>query len=81
MVVFLGTGHLEEILKKVEYPPETPAAVVYHATWEDELCIRGTVADIAGRARAAGIDRTALLVIGGVVDPEHRGLRRSILYS
>jgi precorrin-4/cobalt-precorrin-4 C11-methyltransferase len=81
MAVFLGTEHLEEVLAKVQYPPATPAAVVYHATWPDEKIIRGTVTDIAEKARASGIERTALLIIGGVVDPGHAGHRRSYLYS
>ncbi len=81
MVVFLGTERMEEVLARVECPPETPAAVVYHASWPDEKVVWGTVADIAGKARAAGIERTALIIIGRVVDPARSGFRRSVLYS
>jgi precorrin-4 C11-methyltransferase len=81
MVVFLGTEKFEDVLSRVEYPPDTPAAVVYHATWPDQKIVTGTVADIAGKAREAGIERTALLIIGGVIDPGHFGHRRSVLYS
>jgi len=81
LVFFLGTAHLEEITSRVRCPPNTPAAIVYHASWEDEVVVRGTVADIAERARKAGIERTALLVIGGVLDPASSGHRRSHLYS
>jgi len=81
LVFFLGTAHLGEITSRVRCPPETPAAVVYHASWEDEVVVRGTVADIAERAREAGIERTALLVIGGVLEPTSSGHRRSHLYS
>jgi precorrin-4/cobalt-precorrin-4 C11-methyltransferase len=81
MVFFLGTGRLEEIVTKVECPPDTPAAVVYHATWPDQKVVRGTVGDIAEKARAAGITKTALLIIGGVLDPSCHGYRRSVLYS
>ncbi len=81
MVVFLGTEKMEEVLAKVEYPPETPAAVVYHASWPDQKIVRGTVADIAEKARSAGIERTALIIIGKVVDPETSGFGRSVLYS
>jgi precorrin-4/cobalt-precorrin-4 C11-methyltransferase len=42
--------------------------------------IRGTVADIAQKARDAGIEKTALLIIGRVVEPQDR-YRRSHLYS
>jgi len=81
LVFFLGTAHLAEITARVRCPPDTPAAVVYHASWEDERIVRGTVADIAEKARDAGIERTALLVIGGVLDPARSGHRRSHLYS
>jgi precorrin-4/cobalt-precorrin-4 C11-methyltransferase len=81
LVFFLGTAHLEEITSRVRCPPNTPAAVVYHASWEDEVVVRGTVADIAERAREAGIERTALLIMGGVLEPALSGHRRSHLYS
>ena len=81
MVVFLGTGQLGEVLSKVAYPKETPAAVVYHATWPDQKIIRGTVGDIAEKTRAEGIERTALLFIGEAIGQEHAGHRRSVLYS
>ncbi|MDF1557457.1 MAG: precorrin-4 C(11)-methyltransferase [ANME-2 cluster archaeon] len=79
MAVFLGTHMIEEIVKSVEYPPDTPAAVVYHASWEDQQIIRGTVSDIADKVKAAGLTRSAMILIGGVVDPVH--YRRSHLYA
>ncbi len=81
MVIFLGTERLAEVLSRLECPSCTPAAVVYHASWEDQKIVRGTVADIAEKAREAGIFRTALLLVGGVVDPVTSGFRRSVLYS
>ncbi|MCL7412968.1 MAG: precorrin-4 C(11)-methyltransferase [ANME-2 cluster archaeon] len=79
MAVFLGTHMIEEVMQAVEYPPDTPAAVVYHASWDDQQIIRGTVSDIAARVRAAGLTRSAMILIGGVVDPVH--YRRSHLYA
>jgi precorrin-4/cobalt-precorrin-4 C11-methyltransferase len=81
MVIFLGTEKLGEITKKLQCPPDTPAAVVYHASWPDEKIIRGTVGDIAEKARENGIERTALLVVGNVLDPAKKGHIRSYLYS
>jgi precorrin-4/cobalt-precorrin-4 C11-methyltransferase len=81
MVVFLGTEKLGEITKKLSCPMDTPAAVVYHASWPDQKIVRGTVSDIAQKTRAEGIDHTALLIIGGVVDPKRKGYTRSYLYS
>jgi precorrin-4/cobalt-precorrin-4 C11-methyltransferase len=80
MAVFLGTDRFEEVTKKLTCPSDTPAAVVYHASWNDQKLIRGTVADIAQKARDAGIEKTALLIIGRVVDPQNQ-FRRSHLYS
>jgi precorrin-4/cobalt-precorrin-4 C11-methyltransferase len=81
MVVFLGTEKLGEITKKLSCPMDTPAAVVYHASWPDQKIVRGTVSDIAQKTRAEGVDHTALLIIGGVVDPKRKGYTRSYLYS
>jgi len=79
MAVFLGTHRIEEIMQAVEYPPETPAAVIYHASWDDQQIIKGTVSDIAAKVKAAGLTRSAMILIGGVVDPVQ--YRRSHLYA
>jgi len=81
MVIFLGTEKLAVITKKLACPPDTPAAVVYHASWPDQKIVRGTVADIAARAKTAGIEHTALLVIGSVVGDVKKGHVKSYLYS
>jgi precorrin-4/cobalt-precorrin-4 C11-methyltransferase len=81
MVIFLGTEKLTEITKKLSCPKDTPAAVVYHASWPDQKIVRGTVADIAQKAQDDGIDHTALLIVGGVADPHRKGYTRSYLYS
>ncbi|HEX3245599.1 MAG TPA: precorrin-4 C(11)-methyltransferase, partial [Chloroflexota bacterium] len=65
------------------YPPETPAALVYRATWEDEQVIRGELSAMAELAHSAGITKQALLMLGRALDP---GLladtdRRSHLYN
>jgi precorrin-4/cobalt-precorrin-4 C11-methyltransferase len=80
LVIFLGTEKLEEITSRLECPPDTPAAVVYHASWPDQKVVKGTVTDIAVKARQAGIERTALIIIGGIVEPFTR-YQRSVLYS
>jgi len=81
MVIFLGTEKLEEITGKLACPKDTPAAVVYHASWPDQKIVRGTVADIAAKAREAGIEHTALLLVGGVVGTKKEGHVTSYLYS
>jgi len=81
MVIFLGTEKLMEITKKLACPIDTPAAIVYHASWPDQKIVRGTIADIAQKAQDKGIEHTALLIVGGVADPRRKGYTRSYLYS
>jgi precorrin-4/cobalt-precorrin-4 C11-methyltransferase len=81
LVIFLGTEKLAEITKKLTCPQNTPAAVIYHASWPDQKIVRGTIADIAQKAQDEGIEHTALLIVGGVVDPQRKGHTRSYLYS
>mgnify|MGYP001012311335 CR=1 FL=1 len=81
MAIFLGTDKLDEITSHLAYPPDTPAVVVYHATWPDQTIIKGTVQNIARHARDAGITRSALLLVGEVFADEPRGHIRSYLYS
>ncbi len=53
-------------------------------SWEDERIIRGTLADIAAAARAAGLKRQALILVGRAIDPELRAVassHRSNLYD
>lgn len=80
MVIFLGTDKLPSIVDKLRCPRDTPAAVIYHASWPDQKIVRGCVGDIAQKASEAGIHKTALIVIGGIVDPMER-YHRSVLYS
>ncbi len=47
---------------------DCPVAVVYRATWPDQQIIRGTLADIAAKVRTAQISRTALILVGRVLD-------------
>jgi precorrin-4 C11-methyltransferase len=60
------------------YAPDTPAAILHRVSWEDESIIRGTLADIAASARAAGFKRQALILVGRAIDP---GLRKAAAAS
>jgi precorrin-4/cobalt-precorrin-4 C11-methyltransferase len=60
---------IRELLKGGAYCLETPAAVVYRATWEDEVIITGNLGDIEGKTRNARITKTALFIVGNVVRP------------
>lgn len=68
MVIFLSVGQIEELCRRLlkgGYKPDTPAAVVYKASWKEEKIISGTLADLAGKVKAAGIEKTALVTVGG----------------
>ena len=66
MIIFLSVGRMEELARQLmtAYPPETPAAVVYKASWEDEKIVMGNLTDIAQKVKEAGITKTALTVVG-----------------
>jgi len=51
------------------YGATCPVAVVAYASRADEVVLRGTLADIAGQVHAAGIRRTAVIIVGRVLDP------------
>lgn len=70
MVIFLSTGMLEELSRRLiegGYKPDTPAAIVYKATWEDEKKFICTVGTLAQTAKENNITKTALMIIGDVV--------------
>lgn len=81
MAFFLGSEHFADITQKLACPKDTPAAVIFHASWPDQQIITGTVATIAEKAKDAGITRSALLIVGQAVRGIDSGYRRSHLYS
>ena len=66
LCLFLSTDKAAELaaMLAAHYGAECPAAVVYHASWPDEIVIRGTLADVGAKIAAAGITRTALFLVG-----------------
>ena len=82
MVVFLSTGMLEELSRRViegGYSADTAAAIVYKATWEDEKKFVCTVGTLAQTAKENHITKTALMIIGDCVNAAHYD--RSKLYD
>src|SRR3990172_8372108 len=82
MVIFLGTPQLATVVAELEkggYPKDTPAAIVYKATWPEQKIVRGTLNNIVGKAADAGIKETALIFVGKVLNPE--GYDYSKLYD
>lgn len=67
MVIFLSTGLLKELsaeLIRGGYKPDTPAAIVYKASWADQKVCRCTVENLAQTAADNGITKTALICVG-----------------
>jgi len=81
MVIFLSAGMLEALqaeLLKGAYTPETPAALVYKATWPEEKVVRCPLGELARTGREYGISRTALVLVGDFLSA---GYERSRLYD
>lgn len=81
MVLFLSTGLLEEAERELMaggYAPDTPAAIVYKATWPEQQVYRCTVSTLARTARAHGVTKTALITVGGFLGNPYE---RSKLYD
>ena len=82
MVIFLSTGMLDQLseeLIKGGYLPDTPAAILYKATWEDEKTINCTVESLGASARREDIKKTSLILVGNAV--AQNGYERSKLYD
>jgi cobalt-precorrin 5A hydrolase/precorrin-3B C17-methyltransferase len=68
LAFFLSAGQIETLMQRLVneggLAPDTPAALVYRASWPDERILRGSVSDLAARAGAAGIGRQAIILVG-----------------
>jgi precorrin-4/cobalt-precorrin-4 C11-methyltransferase len=66
LCVYLSAGLIEEVVADLlpEYGPGTPSAVVYHASWPDQVVVTGPLSEIAAKVRAAGIEKTAVILVG-----------------
>lgn len=73
MIIFLSVGMLDEMseILRQAYREETPVAVVYKATWEDQKIVYGDLTNIAQRVKEAGIQKTALTVVGDFLGDEY----------
>lgn len=70
MALFLSAGLLEQVQGELVaggYDPDTPAALVYKASWPDEAVYRCTVGTLAACAAEHGVCKTALVVVGDVL--------------
>ena len=81
MVLFLSTGLLEDVERELMeggYEPDTPAAIVYKATWPEQGVYRCTVSTLARTAKENQVTKTALITVGGFLSGQYE---RSKLYD
>jgi precorrin-4/cobalt-precorrin-4 C11-methyltransferase len=82
LVLHLAAAQIDTIVTELTaggYDATTPVAAVAFASWPQQIVLRGTLADIAGQMRAAGVTKTAVIVIGEVLAAQ--GFTDSYLYS
>ncbi|MBO4509471.1 MAG: precorrin-4 C(11)-methyltransferase [Spirochaetaceae bacterium] len=82
MAVYLSSGMTKELSKRLiagGYAPETPAAIVYKASWPDEKAFVCTVGSLPEVAAANSITKTAVILVGDCV--AHYGYSKSRLYA
>ena len=80
MVVFLSAGMLADLAKELlkgAYTRDTPAALVYKATWPEERVVRCTVGTLARAGEDHQISKTALVLVGDFLSDSYQ---RSLLY-
>ena len=81
MAIYLSTGMIGELGRRLiagGYGKDTPAAIVYKATWPEEEAYLCTVEQLEETAKAHDITKTALIIVGNVIDS---GFERSKLYD
>lgn len=73
MAIFLSIQGIDKVVEELVeggYPPTTPVAVIYKATWPEEKKVFGSLEDIAGKVKEAGISKTALILVGDFLGQE-----------
>ncbi len=66
LAIHLSIANLARVVRTLapHYGADCPAVVAYRVSWPDERLIRGTLATIRDEAKAAGLTRTALILVG-----------------
>ena len=78
LALFLSAGMPESVQAELlagGFAPDTPAALVYKASWPDERLVRCTVGTLAAAGAEAGITKTALILVGGFLDAPYEKSR------
>ena len=83
MAIFLSVSLIEKVVAELlagGYNPNTPAAVVYRASWKDEVILRAPLKILAEHVQASGIGKQALILVGAFLEAKKKR-RRSRLYN
>ena len=80
MAIFLSVQMIDDVVHELlrEYPADTPVAVIQKASWQDEQTVAGTLSNIGEKVRAAGITKTAQILVGRFLQSDYE---RSKLYD
>ncbi len=72
LAIHLSARNLRQVCRDLipHYGADCPVALIYRASWPDQEIIRGTLADIREKVRAAKLTRTALVLVGRVLDTD-----------
>ena len=82
MAIYLSAGRLEELSERLVaggYRKETPAALIYKATWPEEKAYICTIETLSAIAKEHGITKTAIVLVGEAIT--HQNYKKSRLYS
>lgn len=75
MCIFLSVQMIEDVMQELlaggAYTKDTPVAIVQKASWPDQKIYRGTIGTIAEIVKADGVDRTAMIMVGGFLGNDY----------
>ena len=81
MAIFLSASLIEEVVAELlegGYPADTPAAIVYKASWEDEIVVRAPLKNLATQMKTLGIRKQALILVGAFLNSKEKGLHSKL---
>ncbi len=81
LAIHLSINNLAKVVRELTplYGADCPVVVAYRVSWPDQIMVRGTLADIRAKVKETDITRTALILVGRVLDPS--GFEDSRLYA
>jgi precorrin-4/cobalt-precorrin-4 C11-methyltransferase len=70
LCLFLSIHKISEVVKKLEkyYGNDCPVAVVYRASWPDQIVVKGRIKDISDKIKNSGITKTAMVIVGRALE-------------